>query len=196
MSLPPPQGRRPLHTRAVTYRGYLRDDGLWEIEAELCDTKDYVLHLPGHLPLPAHAPIHDMLIRVALDDAMTVREIAAAMRSTPFPECQQARDPLQKMIGATMGPGWRKAIETHLGGITSCTHLRELLFNMATAAYQTIPVYLKQFATPHRTAGDAPVAPPLHFGKCLAWDFNGPVVQRHAPEFFAWQAPDKALPRN
>ena len=34
---------------------------------------------------------------------------------------------MRRMIGATMGPGWRKAIETHLGGVQGCAHLRELL---------------------------------------------------------------------
>ena len=48
---------------------------------------------------------------------------------------------MQQMIGVTMGPGWRQAIERALGGVRGCTHLRELLFNMATAAYQTIPAY-------------------------------------------------------
>jgi hypothetical protein len=38
-----------------------------------------------------------------------------------------------------MGPGWRQAIDRTIGGVQGCTHLRELLFNMATAAFQTIP---------------------------------------------------------
>ena len=30
-------------------------------------------------------------------------------------------------------------------------------------------------------------APPYHLGKCIAWDFDGPVVQRHYPRFAGWQ---------
>jgi len=193
MPLPPPSARVPLHTRTVNYHGYLRDDGLWEIEAELCDTKDYDLHLPGHPLLPAHTPIHNMVIRVAVDDRMVVREIATNMISTPFAECQQAQDPMQKMIGCTMGPGWRKAIENNLGGIVSCTHLRELLFNMATAAYQTIPIYLRQFRPEKPRVSGVRVMPPMHLGKCLAWDFNGPVVKRYAPEFYGYIDPDQLV---
>ena len=42
MSTPP---RKPLHTRRITYEGFLREDGLFEMEAELVDTKGEVLHL-------------------------------------------------------------------------------------------------------------------------------------------------------
>ena len=36
--------------------------------------------------------------------------------------------------------------------------------------------------------------PPYHLGKCLAWDFDGPVVQRHYPQFAGWQ-PLKRRPK-
>jgi hypothetical protein len=87
------------------------------------------------------------------------------MDDVPHPECPQAQAPMHRMVGATMGPGWRKAIETHLGGIQGCAHLRELLFNMATAAYQTLP---------DETEPTDPTRAPHHLGKCLAWDFAGP----------------------
>ncbi|WP_414708625.1 DUF2889 domain-containing protein [Ramlibacter sp.] len=38
---------------------------------------------------------------------------------------------MQAMVGVRMGPGWRQALEKALGGAKGCTHLRELLFNMA-----------------------------------------------------------------
>src|SRR5690606_22654145 len=50
-------------------------------------------------------------------------------------------EPMRKLIGLTMGPGWRKAIEGAIGGTGGCTHLRELVFNAATAAFQMIPHY-------------------------------------------------------
>jgi hypothetical protein len=33
--------RRPMHTRSVIREGLLRDDGLWEVEAWLRDTKPF-----------------------------------------------------------------------------------------------------------------------------------------------------------
>ena len=131
MPLPPPQSRKHLHTRRVTFRGYQREDRLWDIEAEIVDVKTYVLKTPDRGTLRPGTPVHDMAIRVTVDDSMTIREIVTSMTSTPFPECLQAQDPMQQMVGCTMGPGWRHTIEKNLGGIRGCTHLRELLFNMA-----------------------------------------------------------------
>lgn len=187
MPLPPSQPRTHLHTRNVVFRGYLREDGLWDIEAQMRDTKTYDFDIPGEGVWPPGSAIHDMTIRVTVDDALVVREIAADMASVPHPECPQAQAPMQKMIGATMGRGWRQAIEQHLGSVRGCTHLRELLFNMATAAYQTIPSGMA-LREPSSSSDTLPKAdgdqPPMHLGKCMTWDFNGPTVERHYPMFF------------
>jgi hypothetical protein len=187
MPLPQAQPRLHLHTRQVVYRGYHRQDGLWDIEAELTDAKTYALERSERGAMPPGTPVHGMAIRVTVDDGMTIREIATAMDHTPFTECGQGSDPMQQMVGVTMGPGWRIAIERALGGVRGCTHLRELLFNMATAAYQTIPGYrerLRRQAGAPEAAGDEP---PYHLGKCIGWDFAGPVVARHYPRFAGWQ---------
>jgi len=187
LSLPAPQARKHLHTRSIELCGYRRDDGLWDIEARLSDVKTYDLLRSEGGTLKAGLPVHDMAIRVTVDDSFTVREIASSMNSTPYPECVQARDPMQAMVGAKMGPGWRMAIERAVGGTAGCTHLRELLFSMATAAYQTIPGYRAHM----RKLADIPARddgkPPYHLGKCMSWDFNGPVVRRIYPQFAGWK---------
>jgi hypothetical protein len=196
MPLPAPQPRSHLHTRSVVFRGYHRDDGWWDIEAEMSDTKTYPLERSERGLMPPGTPVHGMAIRATVDDTMTIREIASSMDSTPFDECQQGKDPMQQMVGVTMGPGWRQAIERALGGVRGCTHLRELLFNMATAAYQTIPAYRhrlrRQAGLPEPESNE----PPYHLGKCLAWDFDGPVVQRHYPQFAGWQPLKRAAKKS
>jgi len=183
--------RTHVHTRSVEYRGYRREDGLWDIEAELTDTKTYTHTAPDRGVMEAGVPVHGMAIRVTVDDAMKISDIAVRMPAAPFPECQQAKPPMARLIGATLGRGWRKAIEQALGGTQGCAHLRELLFNMATAAYQTIPHYRHHL---RRQAGlPEPVLkrPPPHLGQCLAWDFDGPVVKRHRPQFAGWRPQEK-----
>ncbi|MES3002759.1 MAG: DUF2889 domain-containing protein [Pseudomonadota bacterium] len=187
MPLPDAQPRKHLHTRAVEYRGYHREDGLWDIEAVMSDVKTYPLERSERGLMPPGTPIHGMSIRLTVDDSFTIREIASAQDHTPFDECQQSNPPMQGMVGVKLGPGWRIAIDRVLGNTRGCTHLREMLFNMATAAYQTIPSYqarLRRAAGLPARSGDEP---PYHLGKCLAWDFNGPVVARHHPEFAGWQ---------
>ena len=58
---------------------------------------------------------------------------------------------------------------------------------MATAAYQTVFPYQQHQRNLAGVAPDATTEPPYHLGRCIAWDFNGPVVQRHYPRFAGWE---------
>ena len=90
-SLGAPAPRTHVHTRAVEYRGYRREDGLWDIEAELTDTKTYAQERPDGGVRPAGEPVHGMVIRLTVDDDMKITDVAVGMPATPFPECQQAK---------------------------------------------------------------------------------------------------------
>ena len=65
--------RERLHTRQIECCGYRRADGLWEIEAHLTDVKTYAFdnQFRGHVE-PGD-PLHDMWLRLTIDDEMTVR---------------------------------------------------------------------------------------------------------------------------
>ena len=191
MSLPVPTPRKQLHTRKISFEGFLRDDGLWDIDAELRDSKSYPIHMHERGDLAPGEAIHHMRIRVTVDDSLKIVAIQTALDSAPFAECQSAADPMAKLIGFTLGAGWRKAIERAIGGVAGCTHLRELLFNVATAAFQTIPVYLAQqrAASGPRREPDAPA--PYFLDKCMSWDVSGPVVQRVMPMFYRPREPEK-----
>jgi hypothetical protein len=191
MPLSAPQARTHLHTRSVEYRGYHREDGLWDIEATLQDVKTYTFERHDRSPMPAGEPIHGMSIRVTVDDSLTILAIESSSDHAPFAECQGGKDPMQKMVGATMGPGWRVSIERALGNTRGCTHLREMLFNMATAAFQTVPPYqdrLRKQAEGPNAARVPRTEPPFFMNKCVAWDFNGTLVARSYPQFVNWQA--------
>ena len=192
MSLPVPTPRRPLHTRRISFEGFLRDDGLWDIDAELRDSKSYPIHMHERGELAPGDAIHHMRIRVTVDDSLKIVAIQTALASAPFAECQAAADPMAKLIGVTLGAGWRKAIDGAIGGVAGCTHLRELLFNVATAAFQTIPVYLAQqrAARGQRLGPDSPA--PYFLDKCMSWDVSGPVVQRVMPMYYRPREPAKS----
>ncbi len=93
------------HTREVVYRGFQREDRLWDIEAEMRDTKTHAMDIPGEGIWQPGEPIHNLRIRVTIDDGFVVHEIAVAMDDVPHPECPMAETPMQRMIGCTMGPG-------------------------------------------------------------------------------------------
>jgi hypothetical protein len=182
LPLPSPSSRTPLHTRRVVYRGFRREDLLWDIEAELIDTKHKTLDIPGEGPKQPGETLHGMTIRVTINDHFVLQGIAVVMEHVPHRECTHAHASMQTMVGCTMGRGWRQVIERNLGGVRGCAHLRELLFNMATVAFQTLS---------HELPDDTPDHPPAHLGQCMTWDFNGAVVERNYPKFVGWAVKGK-----
>ena len=176
MPLSPPVPRTARHVRRVTYQGFERADGLWDIEGELHDSKT-ADHPDRHIPdgvRRAGQPIHHMWLRVTVDTQLVVRAIESAMDTVPLYDCPEAQRALQAMVGCGMARGWRQAIQTHLGGVASCTHLRELLFNLATAAFQTIQGAFE-------AQGDQP---PRHLGQCTGWSFEGRAMREFYPQFY------------
>ncbi|MDI9334728.1 MAG: DUF2889 domain-containing protein [Cytophagales bacterium] len=180
LELPPAPPRRHLHDRTITYRGYLREDGLWDIEGELRDSKPEPIKLGYRGDLPANEAVHHMLIRVTIDDAMVIHDIAAAMPSTPYLECRPAIDSIRAVIGLQMGRGWKRKIEDAIGGLQGCTHVRELLSGAATAAYQTVYPYRSNNS---KVRSDQITQQPKHLNQCTAWDLKGAVVMRYFPQF-------------
>lgn len=173
--------RTPQHIRQVNYRSYEREDGLWDIEGELLDTKAIDLPRPnGEGIRKAGDPIHHMLIRVTVNTQLVVQAIEASMEAHPVQGCPGALDAMQRMVGCSMMRGWRKSIEANLAGIAGCTHMRELLQNMATATFQSI---VSAFNT-------TPDQPPAYVGRCTGWDFNGPAVAQYYPKFVGWMIPE------
>jgi hypothetical protein len=183
--------REPIHRREVIHNGYLRADGLWDIESEIRDSKHYGFrNADGRDRAPGEA-LHHMKVCLTLDDSLTVVAAWAAMPATPFDECPAAADPVRGLVGVTIGHGWRKAIDAAMGDIRGCTHVRELIAAMATVAFQTVPNYRlhqqRLRGEPRRILSQ----PGRQMGQCLGWDFDGPVIARIAPEFAGWRPPLK-----
>lgn len=175
--------RTRYHTRAFRYECYRRDDGLWDIDAELSDVKDYPYALHRGM-LPPFEPVHRMQIRLTVDDGLTIRGIKATSLNTPFDECHDASEPMQSMVGVTIGAGWRMEIERRIGGVKGCTHLRDLLFNAANAAFQSVSAHALHERLLSRESAFEKIEPPHFLGKCMAWAVDGRVVRDHEPYFF------------
>ena len=182
MPLSPPAPRTLKHVRRVNYQGFERDDGLWDIEGELHDSKAYdatSFRDPTKQRLAGEA-IHHMWLRVTVNRQLVVQAIDVAMDAHPLKGCTEAQAALQRMVGCSMARGWRQAIQKNLGGVASCTHLRELLFNLATAAFQSVPAV---FSSANEDE------PPRHLGQCTGWDFHGNGVKEYFPQFYR-RSPD------
>ena len=133
------------------------------MEAELHDSKGTTCLRFATRAFDWQTPIHHMWLRVTIDRKLVVHAIEAAMDAHPLQDCPQARPALQGMVGACMRARLAPGHAQHMGGVASCTHLRELLFNMATAAFQTLPAAF----------GGGDPTPARHLGQCTGWDFEG-----------------------
>lgn len=185
MSLPPPAPRRHLHTRRIVCEGFRRDDGLWDIEGRIVDTKTYAYEEPDRGLREPGASVHDMAVRLTLDDRMVVQAIEVDMAATPYRHCLTAEPAFQGLIGKQVGLGWRRAVNECVGGTRGCTHVRELLFPMATVAFQTMGGWKEQShqgddldGVPSGNGGR-----PYFIDGCKSWAADGPVVARLHPQF-------------
>ncbi len=138
MALSAPAARTRRHTRTIESHGYLRDDGLWDIEATIVDTKSYGYTEPYRGARTPGSDVHRMSVRLTLDDQFVVHAIEVDMPATPYPNCAGAAPAFDALVGARVGAGWRKRVNEAVGSVRGCTHVRELLFPMATVAFQTI----------------------------------------------------------
>src|SRR5260221_9898282 len=85
MPLSPPVARQQLHTRRVVCQGFFREDGLWDIEGHITDEKSYEHANEWRGPLAPGEFVHDMKIRLTLDDKLTIVDVEAVTDKTPHP---------------------------------------------------------------------------------------------------------------
>lgn len=178
----PSGNRRHLHTRTVQFDGYLRDDGLWDIEAELRDIRSYASEGYDRGELPAGELVHHIAARVTIDDDMIVRDVAFEMKAIPFHYCAGAAAHPQDLVGSSLSRGWRKSVDARMKGTLGCSHLRELLYGLPTAAMQVLTPYRETFMK-DKGAPKGPNGEPFYLNGCYSWSFEGPIVARFLPEF-------------
>jgi len=83
MPLPDSGHRSLLHTRNIEMRGYRRDDGLFEIEGRVTDVKtESMKRLDGGREFLPGVPVHDMWVRLVVDEDLEVIEIRG--RTNPY----------------------------------------------------------------------------------------------------------------
>lgn len=192
MALSAPATRAPIHRREVTCRGYRREDGLWDVEGHLRDTKDYTFTNEYRGSIPPGEPLHEMRLRLTLDDGFKVHAVEAVTEAGPFAQCGAVTPAFQSLVGLTIGPGWNRAVKERLGGVRGCTHLVELLGPIATTAFQTIyPILSRERAERAKAAArgetspqEGPVARPALLDTCHIFASDGSFARRNWPDHY------------
>jgi len=136
--LSPPADREDRHYRQISCRGYARKDGLLDIEGELIDTKAYDFPSSTHGVITSGTPVHHMQVRISIDFNMVIQHAEAVTLHGPYAICPKGAENITGLIGLQIGPGWKRKVQTAIGGPKGCTHITELMGPMATTAFQTL----------------------------------------------------------
>jgi hypothetical protein len=185
MPLSPPAERRHIHTRQVTCQGFRRADGLWDTEGHITDVKTYPFPNDYRGSIEPGEPIHDMWIRLTVDDGFEVKAVEAVTDKSPFQVCPAITPNFQRLVGLRIKSGWTQKVKELLGGVEGCTHLVELLGPVATTAFQTIfPVLAREKAEREHPHESGRKRPPLLMNTCHAFRSDGEIARKSWPEHY------------
>lgn len=178
--------REELHARDIALRGFRRADGRFDIEATLSDAKAQGFATEARGWVGPSEKLHGMAARMTIDEAMTIVAFEAAIDDSPYPAvCPGAAPHFARLEGLVIGPGFVRAALQRVGGTNGCTHLRELLQQMATVAYQTTWPVRQHRATLNE---GAPRPAPALLNSCHAWSSASPVIRAGWPHLYTGAA--------
>ncbi|MEJ8858234.1 DUF2889 domain-containing protein [Variovorax robiniae] len=133
----PTPSRRLLHTREIVCQGYLRDDGLLDVESTMRDISPDGSDL-FFKRLGRGEDLHRMRIVMTVDSDMVIRAMQVQTQAAPTPYCAEGNAIYDKLVGQKIGPGFTKRVRNLVGGNRGCTHLTELIGPAATTAIQSL----------------------------------------------------------
>lgn len=185
MPLPPPdQAREPLHTRTIRVDSFVREDGQWDLEAELVDVKAYDFPTRYGQIKQAGSPIHHMHLRVTINDQFTITAAVASYDAAPYGQhCMQIAPDYADLVGMNLLRNFRQAVKDRYARTAGCTHMSELAYVLPTVAVQTM-ANRRRKEQEHARAG-GPAKRPFQLEGCHALRLDSAVVQEHYPQWYA-----------
>jgi len=184
MPLTQPAPRNKIHDRLIECEGFQREDGLWDIEGHLVDTKTYSFSNSHRGEVPAGQPVHEMWLRIRIDDELLIHDVEAAMDYHPYRICPRITVNFQRLKGLKIGRGFRRKVAERVGHVEGCVHLQELLGPMATTAFQTLAGHR------YRSAQQDPDYRPAFLNTCHAHASDSEVILEFWPR---WYTGDKEV---
>jgi len=178
--LPLTVDREEIHQRQIVMKAYRRSDGLYDIEGRVVDTKPFAFGGPlAESARRANEPIHDIWVRLVIDEWLVIKDVAASSDATPFSVCTRAPSTLSVLIGERIAAGWSKLVRDRLRGAAGCTHMMELLGPMATTAMQALWPVTSQRPAPVDANGR-----PTKIDSCFAYASKTEVVAQLWPQYY------------
>jgi hypothetical protein len=180
MPLPSAAPDRQLkHRRQIDVQVFSRGNGLWEVDALLTDVKTRVALMTDG-PRPPGTPIHEMLLRLVVNQQLDILEAGSETRFMPYNGiCNEHGDAYARLVGLNLLKNFRGAVRERLGGVLGCTHLTEMAQVLPTAVVQAFAGDVID------TRGDSDgAAQPFQIGRCHALRSDGPAVRQFYPRWY------------
>lgn len=183
MPLPPPQVVRELiHTRNIRVQAYARTDGLWDLDAHLTDIKTYDFPLNTGRLHKAGDPVHDILLRITIDEDYNIVGAHAAYDAAPYQgHCSAITTAYQDLVGLNLLKQFRQRVKERFGRAAGCTHLTELSQVLPTAAIQAMVAKRRKQQSAESKANPKQ---PFQLDGCHALRLDGPVAKEHYPLWY------------
>jgi hypothetical protein len=179
--LPEAVTREPIHHRRIDMQGFQRSDGLFEVQGSLTDRKPHDFTPPGDsITVPAGAPVHDIGVTLVFDAELVIRAVHTRMDAYPYRTCPGGGDTLQALVGLRIGAGWNSEVRKRLPVCDTCTHMKEILAPLASAAYQTLTAQRS-----HLIDERGPDGRPVKIDSCHAYGAGRALVRRMWPAYAA-----------
>ena len=188
MALPTASPERQLkHRRNIDVQIYSRGGGLWEVDAHITDVRSRDTQMSFGV-LPAGQPIHDMLLRLVVDERFNILEAGAQTTAMPYRgECDSYGDLYSRLVGLNLMKGFRHAVKERLGGVQGCTHITELGQVLPTAVVQAFAGVVLD------TRGERDGSQqPFQIDRCHALRSDGEVVRHIYPRWYRAKPPNSA----
>ncbi len=174
--------RTSIHQRQISCQGFLREDGLWDIEAILTDVKSHPLQTAQLGIIPTGAPIHNISLKLTLDNELLIHFVEAKTQNAPFSSCSEVNQSYKQLVGIKISTGWNRKVKKLFSGVNGCTHLNELLPVVATLAIQTIYPYLEM--RPETASVNEKKLNPVLENSCHSFNTQGENVENYWPESY------------
>lgn len=179
--------RELIHHRSFDIKVFKRDDTLWDVEAQVIDTKGKDFNLVV-VQLKKGEPVHFMKIKLTINTKMEILEASAEMLARPYPGyCEEIVPDYSRLIGLNLSKGFRAAVRERMGGVNGCTHLNELSSVIPTVVYQAFVNEVFPVTVPYDPNKVPQQKLPFQFNGCHSWNVNGEVVKKYHPTWYGFK---------
>jgi hypothetical protein len=177
--------REQIHNRSISIIAYQRADGLVDVEGHILDIKPFSHHL-----LDSHRaagdPVHDLWLRLVINRDMVVQSAEAKLDVGAHSICHLVAPNFAALAGLRIGPGWNRMVRERVGQGRGCTHLVEMLAQMATTAMQAVWTQRAPMGEAEDSRdgeGTAPRRVPVGMlNTCYTYNHDSKFVQKYFPD--------------